>query len=162
MLTKCEACQHEISAEATSCPQCGHPVKPPAKKGGIGCLGFGLIAIAGLFVFALIMPKNGADSSATPSPPSADSILDDASFQASNPKFTGGIRALITSEGFECPALTQLWNRGQSPYGLKLEALCGPDDGKRSAYPNLHYTVYPTRLKVTLCKPFGILAGGCD
>jgi hypothetical protein len=49
----------------------------------------------------------------------------------------------------------------RSPYGVKLEALCGPP-GSTNAYPAPHYTVYPDQLKVALCKPFGILGGGCD
>lgn len=27
-LTKCADCDHDLSTEATACPNCGHPVKP--------------------------------------------------------------------------------------------------------------------------------------
>jgi len=44
---------------------------------------------------------------------------------------------------------------------MKLEALCGPR-GSTDAYPTLHDSVYPDRLTVVVCKPFGILGGGCE
>lgn len=31
-LIKCPECQHEVSGEAESCPQCAHPMKPPAAR----------------------------------------------------------------------------------------------------------------------------------
>ena len=54
-----------------------------------------------------------------------------------------------------------LWNQGDSPYGLKLEAICGP---LRGEYVNtkLHYAIYPKRLKVNLCSEFGVFSSECS
>jgi hypothetical protein len=91
-----------------------------------------------------------------------DDVLHDAAFQKSNPHFIPGIRELIERSGYECPRISALWNRGVSPYGLKLEALCGPSDGGGNSYTKLHYAVYPTRLKVNLCSEFGAFSSDCS
>ena len=35
-LTKCKECNHEISDQAQSCPNCGAPQKPKSKGMGLG------------------------------------------------------------------------------------------------------------------------------
>jgi hypothetical protein len=88
-------------------------------------------------------------------------ILENKEFLAKNPKYPEAIRELITTSGYECPRLSSLFLLPETtPMGNKLEALCGPHGG--GAYKNLHYSVYPDRLKVVVCKPFGVPGGGCD
>lgn len=151
-LKTCLECGQQISEQAPACPHCGKPNQP--KKRGIAGL-IVAMTIGGLVLLAAvatIRPDIGTDH---------DSILDDGAFLLKHPEYPAAIRAMVVKEGFECPALAQLWTRGDSPFGLKLEALCGPDDGSRGAFAPLHYSVYPARLRVDLCKPFGQF-GGCD
>lgn len=92
-----------------------------------------------------------------------DDLVKNRKFNAENPKYLGAIRTLITGNGYDCPRLAHLWFApdNPTPYGTKLEALCGPV-GTTNAYTALHYSVFPDHLKVVVCKPFGILGGGCD
>ena len=50
-LIKCPACQHDISDQAQSCPNCGHPLaksttKAPKKHGCLGIVVLVVLAIA--------------------------------------------------------------------------------------------------------------------
>jgi hypothetical protein len=119
---------------------------------------YAFLGVAAVLFLAMIGSGSHPQSA---SPPKA-SLLDDQEFNAKSPGFNEGVRKLIALRGFECPALSQLWVKGDSPFGPSLEALCGPADGSRNAITNLHYMVYPKRLKVELCKPFGPMGGGCD
>lgn len=89
-------------------------------------------------------------------------LLKNKKFLAANPKYVSAIRQLIIASGYECPAVTELWLRGMSPYGNKLEALCGPNNKSGRSYVALHYAVYPDKLKVNLCKEFGVFSGDCS
>jgi tetratricopeptide (TPR) repeat protein len=88
-------------------------------------------------------------------------LASNKTFLASNPYYLEAIHELVTRSGYECPQVQNLWVRGTSPLGAKLEALCGPR-GSTDVYPVLHYTVYPERLRVDVCKPFGMFGGGCE
>jgi hypothetical protein len=107
--------------------------------------------------------KRKADAEKAPNSvkPTSDNILDDATFLKEHPDFVPTIRELIERSGYECPAVHLLWPHGESPYGPKLEAICGPP---HSQYPNtkLHYAVYPKRLKVNLCSEFGAFSDECS
>ncbi len=94
--------------------------------------------------------------------PGSSNILDNAAFLRGNPQFVPAVRELIQRSGYECPAVSALWDRGDSPYGLRLEALCGPNDGSRNSYPKLHYAVYPTHLKVSACSEFKAFSSDCS
>jgi hypothetical protein len=93
-------------------------------------------------------------------------ILENKKFLASNPKYVPAIKELIKVAGYSCPALSFLWYKGESPYGLQLEALCGPNDNSGRSYPKLHYAVYPEKFKVHLCGEFGtfsqVFGGECS
>lgn len=154
-LIACKACGKEISGEAKACPHCGQPNQ--AKR--MGCAAILGIGAAGMIVLMIIGSIAGGPSH---DGPDKSSVLDDAAFLKDNPGFTDGVRKLIQAEGYECPALAQLWNKGTTPRGLELEALCGPDDGRRNSFSKLHYAVFPKTARVELCKEFGILGGGCD
>lgn len=67
MLTKCEACQHDVSADAKSCPSCGHPMKPTEKK-GIGCGTWFLIGVGAVAVLGIIGSANSDRKPAGPVP----------------------------------------------------------------------------------------------
>lgn len=128
---------------------------------------FGWLKITGVIIVAFVaisvltsIGQNGKPAGAARH--DTMNVLDDADFLRKNPGFTDGVRKMIEAGGYECPALSELWNRGPSPYGLKLEALCGPDDGKRSAIPSMHYAVYATHLRISLCKPFEAFGPACD
>lgn len=183
-LVKCKECGAEISTSAKACPQCGKRRAVSLTK---GC-GLAVLGLLSLLVTAAILGnqktsssnsdaqqastpqgtvsqaaatdnQQASDSSENPDP---SSILDNKSFLKSNPKYPEAIRELIVGAGYECPALAQLWAKGDSPFGQKLEALCGPNDHSRDAYPKLHYSVYPEKLKVDVCKEFTAFGGGCD
>jgi hypothetical protein len=89
-------------------------------------------------------------------------VLKDQKFRAAHPDFVPAVQKLIVASGYECPALTELWNRGESQYGLKLEALCGPNDGSGNSYPKLHYAAYPKQFKVNPCSEFGAFQNDCS
>lgn len=91
---------------------------------------------------------------------SSDNLLENRAFLKANPKYVGAIRQLITLAGYECPRISFLWYRGESPYGEKLEALCGPPRGS-GTYPTMHYAIYPKHFKVDLCEKFGVFGGSC-
>lgn len=118
-------------------------------------------------VFAILGNKDFDEASgrsqatATDQPDPTD-ILKNRKFLAANPKYVSAIRKLIIASGYECPVITDLRLRGMSSYGNKLEALCGPNNGSGSTYVALHYAVYPDKLKVNLCKEFGVFSGDCS
>ena len=87
-------------------------------------------------------------------------LLRNKGFLAKAPEYPKTITELIERSGFSCPRLALLKDRGPSPYGLRLEALCGPSAGG-GAYPDLHYAVYPDKLRVELCKPFSVFSEKC-
>jgi hypothetical protein len=68
---------------------------------------------------------------------------------------------LILKAGFDCPALVWLKNKGETTLGLRLEALCGPDDGTGNAYSSLHYAIYPDRFVVHACSEFQTFGEDC-
>lgn len=51
-LIKCPACAKEVSDQAASCPNCGHPFWPPAKKKSSSGAGVGLLVS---FVFIVLI-----------------------------------------------------------------------------------------------------------
>jgi hypothetical protein len=83
-----------------------------------------------------------------------DDIVQNKAFLSENPMYLAAILLMISRSGYECPRLANLWLKGISPLGIKHEALCGPR-GSTDVYMALHYAVYPERLKVVACKPFG-------
>jgi len=176
VLIKCPECQGDISDAAKSCPKCGHPmtprqfvstVQPPiARRIGESFVEafVVLIAILAIVGFVFFFKPNGA---APPPPPPAEktpssNLLDDEAFLNDNPKGPATIQGLIRANGYECPRLSYLWNRGASPYGIKYEALCGPDDGSNNSYRALHYAVYVERLIVHTCKPVELFGPDCS
>ncbi len=94
--------------------------------------------------------------------PTSDDILKNEKFLADNPNYVPAIQKLIKLSGYECPSISALWNRGISPYGLKLEALCGPNDGSGNSYSKLHYAVYPEKFKVNVCEEFSAFGPDCS
>ena len=52
-------------------------------------------------------------------------------------------------------SLFHLYSLGESPYGRKIDVLCGPNDGSGTLYPQLHYAIYTKNFKVELCKRSG-------
>ena len=84
-----------------------------------------------------------------------------SSNEITDTKYVGAAHDLIIESGYECPHITELWFVGLSPNGPKLESLCG-EIGTTDSRPELHYTIYPDHLKVVVCKPFGMFAGGCE
>lgn len=130
-----------------------------------------LVLVVLIFVGMAVATQYGnKDSNAASNQPQAAAteqadptdILRNKKFLAANPKYVSAIRQLIVASGFECPAVSGLWLRGMSPYGNKLEALCGPNNKSGSSYVALHYAVYPDRLKVNLCKEFSVFSGDCS
>ncbi len=122
-------------------------------------IGFG--AAIFLVLGALFITLAGLSQGEAPQKPAEDlNLLNNHAFLKANPRFLSAVRQLIVASGYECPRLSFLVNKGESPYGLKLEALCGPAGGNGS-YPAMHYAVYPARLKVDLCEKFGAFGGAC-
>lgn len=62
-LSKCPQCEHEVSANAYTCPSCGHPLKmsPGARalQAGCGCLAV-IIGLAILGVLGTIVAHGAA------------------------------------------------------------------------------------------------------
>jgi hypothetical protein len=156
------------------CPQCG--VHNPAgsalggEQGGRKPSNFvvpalGVAAIVVMIAIYVAGPAQNKPSDAeatiqTGSVPNLN-LLENKDFLAKNPKYPEAIRELITSGGYECPRLSSLFlSAEKTSMGSKLEALCGPRGG--GTYRNLHYSVYPDRLRVVVCKPIGAFGGGCD
>jgi hypothetical protein len=88
-------------------------------------------------------------------------IMRDKAFLAAHPDFPETTRKVIAANGYDCPRVDILWNKGPSPYGTKLEAFCGPASGA-GIYEALHYAIYPDQLRVTVCKSNGVFHNGCD
>jgi hypothetical protein len=90
-------------------------------------------------------------------------LMANKKFLADNPHYLDAIRTLIINSGYECPRLATLFLSpdNPTPLGTKLEAMCGPR-GSTNVYTALHYSVYPDRLTVVVCKPFGVLSNGCE
>lgn len=127
----------------------------------IGIIGFLGIAALGGLILTKLSPDSQPAPSATEAKAHSDDVLEDAAFLKDHPKYAGQIITLIRMRGYECPALVRLYDRGESPDGMKFEALCGPSDGTGDAYKNLHYAVYPSRLKVSICEPFDHFWADC-
>jgi hypothetical protein len=164
-LVKCSECGSDVSDLAQSCPKCGAPVAIEAPKDrGHGCV-VAILVIVGIFILLWFVsssrtpPDTDQHDSNKPDP---NDILKNATFLKGNPDFVPSVRELIERSGYECPAISGLWSRGESPYGPRLEALCGPHDGSGSSYPKLHYAVYPKKLKVSLCSEFGAFSADCS
>jgi hypothetical protein len=125
--------------------------------------------VAVIAVFGVILANAPTSPSAPQTKSSGDKdvpgyhdLVDDKKFIAENPGMLAAIAALIDKSGYDCPSLAHLRVKGPSPYGIRLEALCGPDDGKRSVYPQMHYAVYPEKFKVNLCSEFGVFSKECE
>jgi len=88
--------------------------------------------------------------------------LTSAENRRADPTLVPAVQALIRLDGYECPALSALWAKGESPYGIKFEALCGPDDGSGRSYSRLHYAVYISTGKVSVCGEFGAFQDDCS
>lgn len=60
------------------------------------------------------------------------------------------MRDLIVGAGYVCEQVKLAWISGESPYGVKFDAECGPaiSDG---VYKNQVYAVYPEKLRVEVC-----------
>jgi hypothetical protein len=193
-MARCRECNANVSRYAEYCGHCGvrSPAKgvlltgTPRRRGGFflklacGLLVIGLLAavLAHKSTLDNATATDNATTTATAAKQKSpiNDIAANKDFLAENPKYLDAVRTLISTNGFDCPQVTHLFlSDPRSPYGIKLEALCGPS-GNTNAYPALlRYTVYPDRLKVVLCKlpedeldrlfattPFGILGGSCD
>jgi hypothetical protein len=126
--------------------------------------------IVGIIVISQVVFPSRGRHEAEPQSSEAVTPTDKASSQPAfateegevkDQKYIDAIGVLIRRNGYECPHVTMLWITGTSPYGPKLEALCGPI-GSTDSDDVLHYSVYPDKFVVTVCKPFGVLGGGCD
>jgi hypothetical protein len=116
----------------------------------------GFLAIAGILLLV-----GGGNKSGDPDPENKlHDIMRDDAFLAQNPNFPEAVRELIAAHGFECARIGILWDRGQSPFGLKLEAFCGPVSST-GIFEAQHYAVYPEKLMVSLCKANGVFSNGC-
>lgn len=131
-------------------------------------MGRAILIIVVLVVLGVVLSKLG-DKGSSSQPQAAATeqadptdLLKNKKFLAANPKYVFAIRQLIIASGYECPKVSELWLRGMSPYGNKLEALCGPNNKSGGSYVALHYAVYPDKLKVNLCKPFAVFSGDCS
>lgn len=85
-LTKCKECNHEISDQALSCPNCGAPQKSKSK--GVGLGGWILILFVGWVVYQVATvdvgrtsPSSTASSSALTVPPPMGPLLEVQSWQ---------------------------------------------------------------------------------
>jgi hypothetical protein len=125
-----------------------------------GCL-IGAGVLIGFFILVAIAGSSNPTAPTSDEAADPSDILKNKEFLAKSPGYPEAITNLIRERGFECPKLQELWAKGESPYGLKLEALCGPENSD-DVYPAMHYTIYPDHFQVVLCKPFGMFAGGCD
>jgi hypothetical protein len=68
-LMTCPDCGTQVSQQASACPNCGRPLKKPARR--LGCIGWGLI----LFVLAFcLLPalRPGSGPAPRPVPPPAN------------------------------------------------------------------------------------------
>ena len=123
----------------------------------------GIVLVLGFYA---LLASQSMDSANTTKAKTAELDLLDLTqnkkFQAENPKYLRAVQSLIQMRGYECPTLTMLLVKGQSPYGSKLEALCGPDDGSHNTYVAMHYAVYPDRFKVNLCEEYGFMPKDCS
>lgn len=121
-------------------------------------------AIAGMLVAFKYLPDDETRTASVPAatPVHSNNVLENKAFLAKNPRYVEAIRKLIAVNGFNCPRINILTVEGQTPYGLQLEAFCGPINST-GVIPSLHYAVYPDHLRVALCKPVGAFsAGSCD
>ena len=139
-----------------------------------------IVAVVGVAIYRAFSPEFSPNASpipavttttpsqpsviAEPSAPVADpmgDILDNAKFMRENPHYPDAMAAIIRARGYDCPAVTHLWPKDMhTPDGLQLEALCGPE-GTRSAYPQLHYAVYPDKILVRTCARFEAFTEEC-
>jgi hypothetical protein len=176
-MARCRECNSKVSKSMEYCPQCGvhnpadynvqafaiDQVRRKRSNFVVPFLGVGAILVMIAIYVGGPARNKPSDAEATIHTGSVSNlnILENKEFLAKSPKYPEAIRALITSSGYECPRLSSLFLSPEiTPMGNKLEALCGPRGG--GAYRNLHYSVYPDRLKVVVCKPFGVFGGGCD
>jgi hypothetical protein len=164
-LIPCWECGKEISRDALNCPQCG-ALRRKLSKAKELCFGAAGAAIVFLIAVGGVPPKGREATGALgqlatkPKEESSLNLRAAKTLLADSPQYSDAIRTLITANGYECPRVTSLWPKGMSLLGSKLEALCGPRDSTK-VDPALHYSVYPDRLKVVVCRPGGKLAGGC-
>jgi hypothetical protein len=68
---------------------------------------------------------------------------------------------LISSHGFSCPRVSNLWLKTTSPREIKLEAFCGPKN-TIGIYEQLHYGIHPEKFEVSIRKKPGIPGAGCE
>jgi len=172
-MARCRECHSKVGKSMEYCPQCGvhnpagYDIQASVEVGHkrsnfvVPCLGVAAILVMIAIYVAGPARNKPSDAEATIHTGSIPnlSLLENKEFLAKNPKYPEAIRALITSSGYECPRLSSLFLSPETTtMGNKLEALCGPRGG--GAYRNLHYSVYPDRLKVVVCKPLGVI-GDC-
>lgn len=142
-----------------------------------GIVGLWVVCGGGLvFMFASLAQRPEPALSA-PAPPAAPvetaaaappqepigsrNLVTDAAFKAENPHIISQIRSLIDRRGYDCPKVSALWNKGESPLGTKLEVLCGPADNSGDSISTLHYAVYTRDGTVMVCAPFEIGGRAC-
>lgn len=159
-LIACAECNAKISDEAERCPMCGARTAARRKADFAKALPGAIIAL--LFAGAFISVE--LDKTRAPRTPvqASDDLLQDAAFLAKNPHYPEAIERLIRGQGLECPKLGILWNRGLSPLGTKLEALCAIDRAGQKIGAALHYAVYPSQPSVSICEPYAAFGGTCE
>jgi hypothetical protein len=114
------------------------------------------VIIGGIILLAFVFRDTDKQPNADPT-----DLVQNKSFLAENPTFVETTRKLILAQGYDCPKIDFLWVKGPSPFGTKLEALCGADDADR-VYVTLHYAIYSKNAMVVTCKPWDASQDTCD
>jgi len=122
-----------------------------------------IIACVAIIALAAGLKLYISNSGPSPNDAAPSATADQApSNEIADKKYIEAVHSLILSQGYECPNITNLSILGDSPYGPKLEALCGYGDGSDKVNVVLNYEVYPKHFMVTVCKPWGAWDNGCD
>jgi hypothetical protein len=104
----------------------------------------GIVALLGILAWS---GRNINSAERTEAAPELD-LVKNQSFLAEHPTFLHDVRELILSSGYDCPRVSILWLKGESAFGTKLEALCGPQ-GSTDLYKAQHYSVYRSHRVIT-------------
>jgi len=126
-----------------------------------GCGGLVAIAVLGFGAVTMCSPHEGQKTITADDKPTGPLGIIKSSGEITDAKYVTAIGTLVRERGYECPQVINLWIKGNSPYGPKLEALCG-EAGSKEPEVSWNYTVYPDRFQVIVCKPFGVLDDGCE